>query len=655
MSRTWTVGKRLIVSFLSVAAITLGLGVVGYYAAHRGGVTIEDLSQVKLPATADMLTIKEAATAIRSAQRALMDESLTFEQRKQEYDQFRVVREAYTPNWEHFKTLPRSDHEEKLWRDLQVAWDGLRQANTEFIRLSQERDRVGVQEPAGLLADINNCSAAHYRLRGLALDTLRTRATFEGGEDHTDCSLGRWMRSFKTVNAEINDALKEVVDPHRRFHEAVRDIKQQVVRGEVEAAAQRYEKDMHPLAALLDQQFGRVRKQADDAAKLTDQMRTHAQTVCTKAQTDAFAKLNALVEANAKEARTASSAATAQAGFLQTLSLIATAAGVLLAVGLGIFISRGISRALNVIAGQLAAGSEQVAVASAQVAAAGQSLAQGASEQAASLEETSSSLEEMSSMTRKSSDTAHQAAALSTETERSAGEGNNSMKRMSIAIADIEKSAGETAKIIKVIDAIAFQTNLLALNAAVEAARAGEAGKGFAVVAEEVRNLAIRSAEAARNTASMIEQSVSNARNGVAISTDVGSSLTSINSAAGKVNGLIAEIAAASSEQTKGIEQVTAAVSQMDKVTQQTAANAEESAASAEELAGQAAQMNEVVNELLALVGGQATGGTRRREAAAKGTGRSGCRSAAPAVRIPLDAREAAGAKSGFDDFSAAA
>src|SRR6185295_18888337 len=147
-----------------------------------------------------------------------------------------------------------------------------------------------------------------------------------------------------------------------------------------------------------------------------------------------------------------------------------------------------------------------------------------------SLEETTSALEEMASMTRKNAETAQQAAGLAGETKSAADRGNQAMHKMGTAIAEIQKSATETAKIIKVIDEIAFQTNLLALNAAVEAARAGEAGTGFAVVAEEVRNLAMRSAEAAKNTSAMIEESVSNARNGVALSQDVAKSLGEITS-----------------------------------------------------------------------------------------------------------------------------
>lgn len=239
----------------------------------------------------------------------------------------------------------------------------------------------------------------------------------------------------------------------------------------------------------------------------------------------------------------------------------------------------------------------QVASASTQISSGSQSLAQGANEQASSLEEISSSLEEISSMIRQNADNADQAKILAGRANDSAASGTEIMDRMSRAIQKIKESSDMTAKIVKTIDEIAMQTNLLALNAAVEAARAGDAGRGFAVVAEEVRNLAQRSAQAAKNTADMIGDSVKNAEHGVKLAEEVSLSFVSIADGARNVNTLIADIATASKEQSEGIAQVNHAVSQMDKVTQQNAANSEESASAAEELNSQAEELQAMVRQ----------------------------------------------------------
>jgi methyl-accepting chemotaxis protein len=287
-----------------------------------------------------------------------------------------------------------------------------------------------------------------------------------------------------------------------------------------------------------------------------------------------------------------------------TIMMTVALSGIVFGTVLAVLITLSIIKPIKRIIDALTAGSEQVAAASTQVSSASQSLAEGATEQAAGLEETSSSLEEMAAMTKQNADNAQQANTLATEARTAADTGTESMARMNTAIAEIQKSSDETSKIIKVIDEIAFQTNLLALNAAVEAARAGEAGKGFAVVAEEVRNLAMRSAEAAKNTSNMIEESVKNAQHGVDIAGEVGKVLDDIVQSVGKTTDLISEIAAASQEQAQGIDQVNTAVAQMDKVTQQNAANAEESASASEQLSSQAESMNDIVGELIALVGG---------------------------------------------------
>jgi methyl-accepting chemotaxis protein len=198
-------------------------------------------------------------------------------------------------------------------------------------------------------------------------------------------------------------------------------------------------------------------------------------------------------------------------------------------------------------------------------------------------------------MAKQNSANSQEARALADTARASAERGVDSMNRLSEAVQGIKTSSDETAKIVKTIDEIAFQTNLLALNAAVEAARAGEAGRGFAVVAEEVRNLAMRSAEAAKNTADLIDESVKNAEGGVNTNEEVLSNLAEIREGVNKVGDVMTEIAAGSDQQSEGISQINVAVDQMNKVTQQNAANSEESASAAEELSAQATEMQSLV------------------------------------------------------------
>ena len=198
-------------------------------------------------------------------------------------------------------------------------------------------------------------------------------------------------------------------------------------------------------------------------------------------------------------------------------------------------------------------------------------------------------------MTKQNALNAREAKGVAEQARGSAEKGVESMSRMSSAINQIKSSSDATSRIVRTIDEIAFQTNLLALNAAVEAARAGEAGRGFAVVAEEVRNLAMRSAEAAKNTATLIEEAVKNSENGVAINTEVLVNFQEITEKISKVSQVVAEIAAASEQQDQGISQVNKAVEQMNQLTQQNAANAEESASAAQEMSSQSEQMRSMV------------------------------------------------------------
>jgi methyl-accepting chemotaxis protein len=284
--------------------------------------------------------------------------------------------------------------------------------------------------------------------------------------------------------------------------------------------------------------------------------------------------------------------------------LIAAAVSLVITFLLAYFFVAGLIHSLNKMVTSLNEIARQVAAASNQLSATSEQLSQGSAEQASAIEETSSTMQEATSMFKQSNVNTSQAAQLSGQAKQSAHKGSSEMQEMMNSMGEIKKSSDEIAKIIKVIDDIAFQTNILALNAAIEAARAGEAGMGFAVVAEEVRNLAQRSAQAAKDTTAIIESNIELSAKGVSVAGRVREALTEITHQANKVNELMNEISAASHEQAQGIEQVSKAMTQIETVTQQNAANAEESASASEELNAQADSMRKVVQELSELVNG---------------------------------------------------
>jgi methyl-accepting chemotaxis protein len=268
------------------------------------------------------------------------------------------------------------------------------------------------------------------------------------------------------------------------------------------------------------------------------------------------------------------------------------------------FFARGVSKPIMQVVGGLDDGAGQVASASSQVSSASQQLAEGASEQAAAIEETSSSIEELSSMVKQNAENAVHANRLMDEAKRIVERASQSMGHLNASMEEISTASQDTQKIIKTIDEIAFQTNLLALNAAVEAARAGEAGAGFAVVADEVRNLAMRAADAAKNTAGLIEATVKKVQDGSQSVATTNREFSEIAVSVNKSGELVGEIAAASSEQAQGIQQISHAVAEMEKVVQRNSATAEESAAAAEEMNAQAEQMKAYVAGLTSIVGG---------------------------------------------------
>ncbi len=393
--------------------------------------------------------------------------------------------------------------------------------------------------------------------------------------------------------SEKNYILRHKKEDFTKTHEAVDNLYNAFVRAgvlqehvdDVKSRLDVYTKNFDALAAA----YGRIKKAITIVHNTAHKIEPLAASIYQKANQNTDNESLTIVA----KARSLAYTAVAVGLIIMVITLV-----------IAIFLARSITRPVNAIIQKLTSGAERVSATSNQVASSSQTMAEGASEQAAAIEETSATMEEMASMTKQNSENSLQADDLMKDTMKVIREADEAMGNISDSMGEISSASAETQKIVKTIDEIAFQTNLLALNAAVEAARAGEAGAGFAVVADEVRNLAMRAAEAAKNTAALIDDTVIKVNNGKVVVDHANESFSNVTEASTKIGALLGEIASASQEQDKGFAQINQAITEMDSVTQQNAAVAEESAGAAAEMTSQAAVMMASINQLKAMIEG---------------------------------------------------
>jgi methyl-accepting chemotaxis protein len=590
-------------------AIMMGLGAVGVYGLRGLGAQVNEIGVVRLPSVESLLIVHKEFKEIGSAENALLCTSLEKEARAAQYTRMDEAKQLVQEARSVYEPLPQTPEEAELWNQFVPAWDTWWKDHETYVAMSKEFDALDIPDPGSLEASIQKFRGDHYKL-GLAMTNLIVNGTaLEGGDDAAACNFGKWLGTVKTENADIQKLLGEIRPVHEKFHAGVHGVKELVVKGDKEGALQFIQGEQAAAIASTFELFDGILAEAESAKTVYGQMSNQALAVEAESSSTMQALLEKLVNLNRSVADDAARKGAHMATLSNTVMLVALCVGIVSGILLAFFITRAVTKPIKGVIAGLTHGSDQVESASDQVAASSQAMAEGATEQASSLEETSASLEEMASMVNQNADGANQARAMAENARIATDKGREGMVRMAAAIGDIKKSSDDTAKIIKTIDEIAFQTNLLALNAAVEAARAGDAGKGFAVVAEEVRNLAQRSAEAAKNTSALIEQAQKNADNGVAVSNEVAANLHEIADAAQKVVALATEVSAATEEQSKGIEQINTAVAQMDKVTQGNAASSEEAASASEELSAQAKELKEMVGALTAIVSGASANG----------------------------------------------
>ena len=603
--KNWTIGKKLTASFLSIAGITLIVALIGFGGASVMDNALDEVGEVRLPGIQSLLEARLEAEALNGEMVTLSTAGIPFEERAGHYKNIEENLDAFQEAVEVYTSLPQSKEEAKVWADFDEAAQAWSGEIATFLQHAREFDQLGIEDPVDLSRRLEMYMKDHYTVVQKVLEMLYVNNTvFEGGENFTACNAGSFLPTFESKNGDLQGMIKNFEAHHRDFHEAVTEIKDRAGSGQLTTARQAYNRDMLPAMEAVFSSFDNMRVVSNKSLDVMMTARDQLRGAYTEAKDNRADVMAATTLINDELARLEMEQAGTNSNLIKTISILGLVLGVGLAIVLGLFITKSINKKLGSITGRLNSGAEQVNVSSNQLSGASQSLAESSSEQAASLQQFSSSLEEISTQTKQTAGNASEAEQAMQEAEPRVVSGVEAMERMNKAMAEIKNSSEETSKIIKTIDDIAFQTNLLALNAAVEAARAGEAGKGFAVVAEEVRNLAQRSAEAAKNTSELIESSQVSSDRGATVAAEVSENLKMIEESVKSVSLLVVEIAAAAKEQNTGIEEMSSVMHEMDKTVQGNASSSEESASAAEELSSQAAEMNTIVEELQRLVGG---------------------------------------------------
>jgi methyl-accepting chemotaxis protein len=619
------IGTKIMTGFAVVALITLAVGVIGYTGLSRVAKSFHDVADVRMPSIEYLKEMEIGYENYRVAQRTLLNPNLGAEDKARQFQNIAKARERYTKAMEMFEPLEQTQEEAILWKEFKETLAQWRNTNLEFEKEIDNLTQIDIFYPMQFLKDLQTFKGDHYLLQVNIANTIRSSKTFDGGDDHTACRLGRWLPTITTQNPTVVRALNDLNEPHQKFHQAVHDIKRLVNSGNRDQAWRIYETVMIPSAEGVFRNFEVAINEAERAVGLFEKAEKINLNNARLAQNEALSVLRKVIGINEHEAALAIKTGDQDVNTSDAMILGGIIVGLILALSLGLLITRmisaplikGVGFAQTIAEGDLTAeleneiidrkdevgqlggamqnmvdklkevissvmmGSDNIAAASMQMSSGSQQVSQGASEQASSAEEVSSSMEEMAANIQQNTDNAQEADKISQKVQDGVSKVGSASQDSLISIKNI-------AEKINIINDIAFQTNILALNAAVEAARAGEQGRGFAVVAAEVRKLAERSKIAADEIVALASKSVNVTENASELMTGLIPEIE-------KTAKLVQEIAAASMEQSSGSDQVNTAIQQLNQVTQQNAAASEEMATSAEELSSQAEQLKEII------------------------------------------------------------
>jgi methyl-accepting chemotaxis protein len=558
MLKNLRIATKMLLGFGLVAAIALFLGLYGYYGAEKNLRIIEDLGKLQIVNIETLLTIKAEMNEIRNAYSKLLIPDLN------EIDhatQYSVVTDAFKnldTAWKTYEPLPQTEEEAALWKEFVPEFSKWRETNGKFIELAKNIDAMDLGDPNELADHFAMFRGDHYKLNGEVLALLHEGREFEGGDDHEKCNLGKWLATFKTTNPQLQQVLKELAEPHARFHAGARKVKELVVAGMTEEAKQVY---LIEMAGNMDAVFSRfedVRKIVDQAQELDEAATRQALEAGRVHQVKAVELLDKIIKLDSDKASANVEQGEKQARSFEITSLIISAIGVVLAIVIALLVTRAITRPINTAvaaaeelsrgnltvevkaetsdetgrllaamdtmaaslrnmfaeiargvetlatsSGDMAAISRQLSSASRETADKSTAVATASEEMSANFQSVSAAMEQsaanvnvIASSTEEMTATVNEIAESAEKARGIAESAVNQAQSTSAKMADLEKSAQKIGQVTETITEISEQTNLLALNATIEAARAGEAGKGFAVVANEIKELARQTAAA---------------------------------------------------------------------------------------------------------------------------------------------------------------